>query len=56
MIGSVKFSDRLTIVPWVVICPPGKMEVVGHWASTLSALAVDTKADDTDTTLLLAVA
>src|SRR4029453_4441853 len=42
VIGSVKFSDRLTIVPWVVICPPGRIEVVGHWASTLAALAVDT--------------
>jgi Homeodomain-like domain len=49
VIGRVKFSDRLTIVPWVVICPPGRIEVVGHWASTLSALAVDTKVQTTPT-------
>src|SRR5512133_1449721 len=47
VIGSVKFSDRLTIVPWVVICPPGRIEVVGHWASTLAALAVDTNVQTT---------
>jgi hypothetical protein len=49
VIGSVRFSDRLTIVPWVVICPPGRIEVVGHWASTLSALAVDTNVQTTPT-------
>jgi hypothetical protein len=49
VIGSVKFSDRLTIVPWVVICPPGRIEVVGHWASTRSALAVDTNVQTTPT-------
>jgi hypothetical protein len=49
VIGSVKFSDRLTIVPWVVICPPGRIEVVGHWASTLAALAVDTNVLTTPT-------
>src|SRR4029453_6518994 len=47
VIGNVKFSDRLMIVPWVVICPPGRIEVVGHWASTLAALAVDTNVQTT---------
>ena len=56
MIGSVKFSDLLTIVPWVVICPPGRIAVVGHWASTLSALAVDTNVQTTPiATHLLAI-
>src|SRR4029453_849967 len=49
VIGRVKFSDRLMIVPWVVTCPPGRIEVVGHWASTRFVLAVDTKVQTTPT-------
>ena len=56
MIGSVKLSDLLTITPWTVICPPGRVAVPGHWASTLLGFCTDTKrADQADTTHLLAM-
>jgi hypothetical protein len=56
VIGSVKFSDRLTIVPWVVICPPGQDG--GRGALGLDPVRVGHRhkgADHPDPTHLLAI-